>query len=69
MNEKTCKYRQNLPTTESIGNEEVSAKEGLHTLFAQGFEIRHITKDPDKSAHRAAVDLAEDFKTEYSQTI
>ena len=66
INRKNCKCTQNLQMVENIGNEEESAKEGLKTLYAEGFEIRHITTDPDTSAYRAADDLAYENKSEIS---
>lgn len=63
INEKNCKCTQNLQMVESIGNEEASAKEGLKTLYSEGFEIRHITTDPDSSAYRAAELLSYEYNT------
>lgn len=66
LNAKNCKCRQNLKMVDNIGNEEKSAKEGLETLYSEGFEIRHMTTDPDTSAHRAAEDLADEHNTTVS---
>lgn len=63
---KNCKCTQNLKMVQNIGNEEDSAKEGLKTMYSEGFEIRHLTTDPDTSAYKAADDLAQENKSEIS---
>ncbi|CAC5357310.1 unnamed protein product [Mytilus coruscus] len=47
INNKNCKCTQNLQMVESIGNEQQSASESLTKLYSEGFEVRHITTDPD----------------------
>ncbi|CAG2240007.1 unnamed protein product [Mytilus edulis] len=54
---------QNLPLVESIGNEQRSASESLSKLYSEGFEVRHITTDPDSSAYRAAEQLASNYNS------
>ncbi|CAG2238833.1 unnamed protein product [Mytilus edulis] len=48
---------------ESIGNEQRSASESLSKLYCEGFEVRHITTDPDSSAYRAAEQLASNYNS------
>lgn len=66
LNIKECKCTQNLQMTESIGNEEKSAKDGFQTLYNEGIEIRHLTTDPDSSSFRAAEVVAREFNAETS---
>ncbi|CAG2205341.1 unnamed protein product [Mytilus edulis] len=63
INKKNCKCTQNLQMVESIGNEQRSASESLSKLYSEGFEVRHITTDPDSSAYRAAEQLASNYNS------
>ena len=54
----------NIPFEKSIGDEYSWSKECLLQLKEDNLEVKHVTTDPDSSAHRAAEDLYNEGTTE-----